>query len=621
MKCPEIMKLKNYSEPPPSEFWDTFPSNPLPCTIESNVNAEKLNLIAQENRHLLTECEFKRAECCVNSLMYGAESFQKYVLPACHSSNAKSSTENGFEVTDEVGNWCKKKYVAGPFKYPPLPMFRVNSLMAIIQPNKVRPVLNVSLPKNHSFNSNVIQDKLEKVKMSSARKFSYTIVKCGKYANMTKYDMVDAYKTVPAKLDDLRLQGFQWLNRYFVELRQIFGAKTAVANFDVLGNSILTLTKAICKLPNEMVHRTLDDVPFVAPANSDLINKFAEVYENICETINVSLAPECPKHDKAFKNSKYGKVLGIFFDTKNLSWKLPDEKKQKSIKAIVNCLSKDSISVLEFQKMMGRLNDISVMCPFLKCFKFPLNICLSDAMQADSNVYLSDIAKKDLCIWLRFLCDKESWIPICREYCHQPLSFKYFTSDAAGSNCKANTNVKVGCGNIGFDSNGIVIFAYQLFWPNGILEKTFDCKNSNLGSKTTTLEFLGIIIPFLIIPKDLCNMHIVVKVDNIGCFYGWLNKKTSGDIMASILIRALHLISSYLSCIIHIEHLPRKSSWDAEIADRLSRQKTTLRSDRKLLESFKLDKVPHCLEKWMKNPVEDWNLADELLFAVINRCS
>ena len=614
------MKLSDYSVAPPEVFWDTFPKNSLPEVISSSIDVEQFKKLIRDNSTLLTECEIVRGESCINSLLNGADSAQNNVLPACHCANAKSSTENGPEVTDEIANWCKKKYIAGPFKYPPLPMFRVNSLMAIVQPNKVRPVLNVSLPKKCSFNSNVIKDKLEKVKMSSARKFSYSIIKSGRYAVMTKYDMVDAYKTVPAPLSDLRLQGFQWLTRYFVELRQIFGAKTAVSNFDILGNSILTLTKAICKIPSEMIHRTLDDVPFVAPANSNLSSKFATCYEDVCKKLEVSLAPDCPKYDKAFKNSQYGKVLGIFFDTKNLSWKLPDEKKEKSVRAIVSCISKSSISINEFQKLMGRLNDISIMCPFMKCFKFPLNLCLSSAMEKDTDVVLSEVAEKDLYVWLRFLCDSDSWLPICHEYCHQPLSYKYFTSDAAGSNCNSDKNSKIGCGNIGFDSNGIIIFAYQIFWPKGILQKTLDVKMSKLGSKTTTLEFLGIIIPFLIIPKDLCNMHIVVKVDNIGCFYGWLNKKTSGDIMASILIRALHLISSYLCCIVHIEHLPRKSSWDAEIADRMSREKTTLQNDRKLLNSFNLPKVPECLWRWMEHPTEDWNLANELLCAVKNRC-
>jgi len=100
------------------------------------------------------------------------------------------------------------------------------------------------------------------------------------------------------------------------------------------------------------------------------------------------------------------------------------------------------------------------------------------------------------------------------------------------------------CGNVGFDHNGIIIFATQLFWPEGIINTVRDMKSSSLGSNTTTLEFLGIILPFLIIPKQLAYQNVMVKVDT-GCFFGWLNRRAKGDIYASILIHALHLISNY----------------------------------------------------------------------------
>ena len=70
----------------------------------------------------------------------------------------------------------------------------------------------------------------------------------------------------------------------------------------------------------------------------------------------------------------------------------------------------------------------------------------------------------------------------------------------------------------------IIIFAFQLFWPRGILQAAQDSKESSLGSKTTTLEFLGILVPFLVAPELMLNQNIVVKVDNIGCFFGWVNK-------------------------------------------------------------------------------------------------
>ena len=107
-----------------------------------------------------------------------------------------------------------------------------------------------------------------------------------------------------------------------------------------------------------------------------------------------------------------------------------------------------------------------------------------------------------------------------------------------------------------------------------------------MGCKTTTLEFLGILLPFLSDPCSLRNQHVIVKVDNTGCYYGWLNKHTPGDETASILIRALHLISSFLGCVVHVEHLPRISSWDAALADRLSRELSTTKQDIRFLQSF-----------------------------------
>ncbi len=42
---------------------------------------------------------------------------------------------------------------------------------------------------------------------------------------------------------------------------------------------------------------------------------------NKCRTVE-----PCPNFDKAFDYSKFGKVLGINFDTKGLTWEVPNEK-------------------------------------------------------------------------------------------------------------------------------------------------------------------------------------------------------------------------------------------------------------------------------------------------------
>jgi hypothetical protein len=131
----------------------------------------------------------------------------------------------------------EKDLQQGHFKPPPLKNFRVNPLIAVQQNGKVRPVLNLSEPKGLSFNDNVDDGKLEKIFMSSSKQFSKTLFEAGKDATFSKFDFVDAYKNVLVKIFDLRLQGFVWKDKFFF---RIFGAKTAVQNFDILANTLVS---------------------------------------------------------------------------------------------------------------------------------------------------------------------------------------------------------------------------------------------------------------------------------------------------------------------------------------------------------------------------------------------
>jgi hypothetical protein len=50
---------------------------------------------------------------------------------------------------------------------------------------------------------------------------------------MSKFDLVAAYKQVPCRIEDLRLQGFMF-----------FGASISVCNFDILGETVKTTVLA-----------------------------------------------------------------------------------------------------------------------------------------------------------------------------------------------------------------------------------------------------------------------------------------------------------------------------------------------------------------------------------------
>ena len=494
--------------------------------------------------------------------------------------------------------------------------------MAVEQQEKIRIVLNASLPENLSFNSNIKNTELEKVYMSSARKFGYSVIRAGKGAIMSKFDLCDAYKNIRCKKEDFRLQGFFWLGKFFFENRLIFGVISSVCNYDIFGNTVECLAISDSSIPSDFVHRQLDDVPVVGPANKDWCSSFSFAYKNLCDEIGVKLAPDCEKFEKAFTNSKFGKVLGIFFDSENLKWSLPSEKKDKCLRAISFCYNSDSINLVSMQKLVGRLNDISIMCPFLSAFKRSI---LDDMCRfVDENIVsisLSSQSKKDLLIWVGMLTDPDCWLPIPHEPCAPTIFHKEFFSDAAG--CALDDKVSSGPGAacIGFDEDGCFCFAKRISWDRDMISLGVDNAGVRLGDKSTFLEFIGVLLPFLLIPNLLKNQHLVFYVDNLNCIFGWDSKSLKGDKLASIVIRAILLISSFLECVVHFRHVPRVSNWESKMADRMSREKSLRSVDLKLLHSFENLGSVSVLSNWLVAPSEDWNFPFRLLAYVKSKCT
>ena len=543
----------------------------------------------------------------------GAPSFQLSKLPSVLCKNASSALQYGVALTDTIAEWVKIGFVAGPFIQPPFRHFRVNSLMMVPQKDKVRPVLNVSSPKGFSLNDNVNENGPEKVRMSSAQKFGYSILRSGKGSIMSKFDMCNAYKNIPCKMKDLWLQGFRWCGRYFVDSSQIFGAITAVSNFDTVGHTVQSIAQAISSIPRFLVHRQLDDVPLVAPKRFGWCEEFSKNYTQVCESLCVPLAAECPLKEKAFVNSPVGKVLGIEFNADKLLWRLPSDKRVDYLIAILNYLQNDCQDEEKTEEILGKINFVCSMCPFMRTFKRNLQNFLKEIkVAAIGTCPIPDEVRSDLQVWAWFLHDNSRWMPICPKPSHPPLRHKVFTSDAAGWS-EDDLESAVGFGCVGLDEYGELILANQTLWDLPVMGLSRDNKEKFLGRKTTSLEFAGLLIPFLLMPDKLACQEVVIQVDNVGCVFAWSNGYSKEDNLASILVRLLVLISARICCIVHVHHLPRCSSWESSMADRLSREKTTTVQDKRLLASLRGPSLPSEFKSWMSTPSEDWQFPTRLM--------
>ncbi len=120
-------------------------------------------------------------------------------------------------------------------------------------------------------------------------------------------------------------------------------------------------------------------------------------------------------------------------------------------------------------------------------------------------------------------------------------------------------------------------------------------------------------MPFITAPELVANRHIVLKVDNVACVYGFENGQVRGDETASIMIRSAKIIAAYLDTVIHVQHVKRRSCWEAELADNLSREETTSFIERRALDRFTIRDLPAALLDWFDTPSNDWGLPFSLL--------
>jgi hypothetical protein len=393
----------------------------------------------------------------------------------------------------------------------------------------------------------------------------------------------------------------------------IFGACTALANYDILGNTVEKLAIAESGIPRRFVRRAVDDQPTATPAGSSWGERFVSTYKRICKELNIELAEDCADCDKAYTDSRCGKVLGVWFRSSDLSWKLPDDKIVHYLHSISETSRSQAVTLANMQSLMGKMNFLCMMCPFLKCFRFNLNRELSKRIEdSDICAAIGEEAKTESLVHAKIL-EKGSWLPIARDLSAPPPSAVEFTSDAAGLPDNKRLLEKIGCAVVGFDCEGSMVLSLQYHWPHDFITVLKDEDGTRFGNKTTTLECIGMLLPLVTAPELTANRHVILKVDNMACVYGFENGQVKGDVTASILIRAAKVVAAYLGTVIHVRHVRRHSCWEAELADNMTRESTTGFIERRALSRFTRRSLPAALSNWLGAPSSDWNLPAWLL--------
>jgi hypothetical protein len=196
-----------------------------------------------------------------------------------------------------------------------------------------------------------------------------------------------------------------------------------------------------------------------------------------------------------------------------------------------------------------------------------------------------------------------------------------FISDAAGAQFIRQgdrfipycTDKYRGAVSLGIDNSENIWFCARVPWPKYFLLKARDSRDHAYGCKSSTIEAVGTLLPFLCCPEEVAGREVTLLTDNESIIHGWDSRTIKKDISASIIIRAIHIISFYLGSTVNMRHLPRNSTDLAKLADKLSRSSTTGRTQLAAISGSTSLPVPIQLLSWLEHPTEDWTLPIRLL--------
>ena len=195
-----------------------------------------------------------------------------------------------------------------------------------------------------------------------------------------------------------------------------------------------------------------------------------------------------------------------------MSWKLPEDKWSETIWLLSSFLDKNSSSLLEFQKLHGKINHFAQIGIFLKGFRFFQNNFLqafknNDKIQLD----IPDKLKSELKIWLKCILDSKNGFPIPLITENIPLFFTENFSDAVGAafNCQhPSTPIKDDRSAAAITIvNNRVLYYTCTNWSYELI-----CKYTH---NSAIFEAIGLVMPFIMFPDAFGGKFVKCNIDNI----------------------------------------------------------------------------------------------------------
>ena len=536
--------------------------------------------------------------------------------------NSKSIMEYGDRVADSLQTGIIDGYIAGPFTKEEVDKiwpegYKVSPIMVRLKPTgQARIIMDLSAPHGvevgHgeacSPNEGLRGFKeFEMVEMTTDKKFRRALYWAGWPAEVMKMDWSIAYKHVSVHKSDHNLQLVSFGGRFFVELCLTFGCGTSPTHFNLIAKLLINLAELRSGMDPRLNCQQLDDNCSAGPEGSHLLRRYRKHYREIAGEIGVKLAPE-DDPSKAFPPSTEGEILGIVYNGKDWTWRIPEGKGIRLLtmigKALRNCL----ILNQDASSLAGRINHYATMVGGRA------KRCLILHLHDDSKAPLMEIPIKSqtkICLvwWLlniRALQKAGRRIP--NPSGTLPSTAVTLHSDAAG-------------GDSGKKSQGWgIVNTHNKQWARGdwprFIRENGWFMGQRWGRKLSLLEGFAAVMSIPVWAAEIQRAGgAAILVDNIGFMWATHNGN-SRDEHVWTLVNCLDSLARGLGVGIKVFHTRRRTSLGDQIADDLSKGVVSNLNDSLPGHRDVSYTVSRVLLKWIERPMVKFELGRDVLLEV-----
>ena len=287
----------------------------------------------------------------VEGLRQGFRIGYSYGSAKCVSavSNMSSASERPSVIDEFIATELAAGRILGPVDPSQANLIHVNRFGLVPKGHasgKWRLIVDLSFPAGNSVNDG-IDSGLCSLQYTSVDFACRKVLELGRGANLAKFDVSGAFRTVPVHPDDRHLLGMQWRGQTYVDKVLPFGLRSAPKLYNAIADGLLWI---LVNTDQVMCIHYLDDfLLFGAPDSCQCEKSLGKALAR-CKGLGVPIAPaktEGPATKLTF--------LGIELDTASLTISLPREKLERLCAMIRDWETKKSCTKRELLSLIGYL--------------------------------------------------------------------------------------------------------------------------------------------------------------------------------------------------------------------------------------------------------------------------